>query len=417
MSLHRLWKRVLRAIRPVHRRLAYRLFALAERRVQARPRLAVFAGRGGRIYEGNPRHLFEYCLREGTLDPYWLTRDYRLHRRLRAQVGGRSLYLLTPRALLRFWQARFVFLAESATDISPYVLSPSRKVVINLWHGVAVKRVAFARDLAQAVPDPRRRERWEADMRSRYAAYSHVVVSSERERHIAAERFGMSPDRIWVTGLPRNDVLVHGASGGRPAELPAGRRIVLYAPTWRDRWGKAPVLPLPDLEPGDLVRVLEEHDAVLAIRPHQREERRMREEARPLLGATERVVFVGRDAAEDTNTLLVHVDVLVTDYSSIFVDFLLLDRPVVFVPHDYETYAGRRGFTWDYWADSPGRKAIGSAAFREALTEALTDPGAYAGERHRMVEHFHGFVDGKACERVIGRLRNTYLHPNAPDEH
>lgn len=382
------------------------LYLMGQPLVRTDPRVAVFAGRGKTVFAGNPKHLFEYCIRDGYLDSYWLTKNRSLYRAMRTRFGKHALYAISLRAVYILWKCRFVFIAGGAKVATPYPITTKRKIIINLWHGAAVKKIGYERDEKPSDQDSERDKliEWETTL-----DFTHIIVSSPRESDIVTRRFRLEPDRIWVTGLPRNDQLLKGRGGRRPDLLPPGKKIVLYAPTWRDTWGTAPPLPLPDLEIGQLEEVLSDHDAALLIRPHPKEVEQLEQEASAIVAKSKNILFPSPEDLPDTNTLLPHVDVLVTDYSSIFVDFLLLDRPIIFVPHDYEEYTKNRGLAWDYWAEAPGPTTTAPDDFLRQLRSSFEDPSRFSMERMGATKAFHGFTEGSASARIVRKIKDNYM--------
>jgi CDP-glycerol glycerophosphotransferase (TagB/SpsB family) len=101
------------------------------------------------------------------------------------------------------------------------------------------------------------------------------------------------------------------------------------------------------------------------------------------------------------------VDVLVTDYSSIYTDFLLLDRPIIFTPVDLEEYEAERGFFFDYGNDvcTPGPKVRNAEDFLAALDAELSGADPYHLTRGASRSLFHKHTSAGASERIARRVR------------
>jgi CDP-glycerol glycerophosphotransferase (TagB/SpsB family) len=102
----------------------------------------------------------------------------------------------------------------------------------------------------------------------------------------------------------------------------------------------------------------------------------------------------------DTTELLHFVDILVTDYSSIYHDFLLLDRPILFVPYDYQAFEKARGFSYDYYEYLPGPELMSFADFQSELSDIEEGVDRYRAERRRLRNLIHKHQDGCARERL-----------------
>ncbi|MFF8383110.1 CDP-glycerol glycerophosphotransferase family protein [Streptomyces kanasensis] len=204
--------------------------------------------------------------------------------------------------------------------------------------------------------------------------------------------------RTLAYGYPRNDVLYRAtAADVRAARaalgLAPGARALLYAPTHRDhedRWR-------PRL---DLARLADRlgDDTVLLVRGHY-----FHADGPRVVPRHPRVLDVTR--YEPVERLLLAADALVTDYSSIMVDYANLDRPIVVHADDWDVYTATRGVCFDLTAEPPGPVARS----QEDLTRLLLDPDEWAGEpaaklRHDFRLRFCQYDDGRAAERVVRRV-------------
>ena len=98
------------------------------------------------------------------------------------------------------------------------------------------------------------------------------------------------------------------------------------------------------------------------------------------------------------------VDLLITDYSSISIDFLLGNKPIIYVPYDLENY--HRGIILDFNRWTPGDKVLEFRDFIRAAQEYLDNPEKDSEERERLNEVFHQFRDGKSCERIFKLIKS-----------
>ena len=102
----------------------------------------------------------------------------------------------------------------------------------------------------------------------------------------------------------------------------------------------------------------------------------------------------------DIYPLLSHFDVLLTDYSSIFFDYLLLDRPIVFYPYDMDSYRSGRELLFDYDAMTPGPRAVDFDGLLAVIEATLTQPDTFAAERKRVTDLVHDHRDGRSMARL-----------------
>ncbi len=346
----------------------------------------------GRQYGGNTGPLFEAAAEHG-IDAVWLTN--------RADVlrSGRT-NVVSTRSLRGVWilaRAEAIVLTHSLDDLWPLVPASRRTRVINVYHGMPIKRISRA--------DPGFAQRRYAKRNLReFARYESMIATSDAMARIFADTFGLPVNHIYVTGQPRTDVLFKPAPASLNERydppLPAHRRKVLYCPTWRD--GIATKLfPFADHDFAALERALEELDAVMFVRTHPNDPARLSERRG-------RVVPMQGDVVEEVTDVLPQFDALITDYSSVYYDYLLLDRPTIFLPYDLEQYAHSPGFYLPFEEIISGPCPSSFADFVGALKEALLAPAAHAERRRAVTALVHTFVDGKATARVLERIKSKH---------
>lgn len=265
--------------------------------------------------------------------------------------------------------------------------------VVQLWHGNGIKRLGWGSPEFEAYPPARR-----LFYRLIYWNWDYAIApATGAPMGRLCQAFGMDPADILVTGYPQMDALV-SHEDARDTEDDA-RRLVTYLPTYRQAYENehADRFPTEAMDFADLDTVLQEYDAELVIKPHPRESLEISSES------YERISVVAAD--RDVIPLMARTDVLVTDYSSVYLDFLLLDRPIVFFTPDRESYLRSQPLYFDYETVTPGPVADTYAECRRGLVSVLEgrDPGADA--RARLRERFYDVRAGEACHRTSEAIR------------
>ena len=148
---------------------------------------------------------------------------------------------------------------------------------------------------------------------------------------------------------------------------------------------------------------LQAHGGALFCKLHPNDQARV-----PDLSAMRRIHLI--PSSVDPYPILKHTDALISDYSSIFFDYLLLDRPLVFYPYDLDDYRKySRALYDDYDSVTPGPKATDAAGLQRTLTTLLSsyDEQArrYAAEREAVRSRFYEHVDDRASARLFDALR------------
>jgi CDP-glycerol glycerophosphotransferase (TagB/SpsB family) len=277
-----------------------------------------------------------------------------------------------------------------------YVIRPRRgTTIVQTWHACGPFK-KFGYSLAGKSFGA------SAALTSRVAIHSNydmVLVASRPSAACLAEAFRLPLDRfVSDLGIPRTDMLVGreriaaGAAAVRQRyAIPQGRRVVLYAPTFRgDSVGTARAPE--NLELRELHEALG-RDHVVLLRQH------------PFVGRSvippELAGFViDVSAHREVNELMLASDVLITDYSSVIFDFALLGRPIVLFAPDHEAYEQERGFYFDYRVDGPGPVFEATAPLAEYLRAGRLDLARV--ERFR--EHWFEVADGNSTARFVERV-------------
>ena len=280
---------------------------------------------------------------------------------------------------------------SDASYFFPYFLDIKSKNIINLWHGIPLKRLSL-----------QVKEIRESKSRSRFQKFSSICAASTFEQFLLASCFEMHIDDVWITGTPRNDYLLYPNNELLQEYSYLNKKVILYAPTWREYGDRSSFFPFEDKDLERLNKFLETQDAYLLIRGHREEMERISENYGE--EKLSRILPAHQEIFPDAQRLLAHVDVLVTDYSSIYLDFLLLDKPIIFIPYDLEKYQSYRGFLFDYDTHTPGDKVGTQAEFMESIDRALNQPELGAIERAQMKKLFHTYEDGKSSERILAQI-------------
>jgi CDP-glycerol glycerophosphotransferase len=345
---------------------------------------------GGREYSDNPRGIHEELVRrDAPFEHLWVVRD---------GVCVPPGTAVAVRELSKdYYEAYATARYVVSNDHWPRsVARRPEQTWLQTWHGTPLKRIGH--DLAGR---PKARREYRGVLKQPSENWQYVVSPGAFATPILHRAF--SPNaQVIETGLPRTDVLFR-PDRERLAEevklrlgLPADKRVVLYAPTYRDHLGARDGYRFgPLLDMGVLRSALGEDD-VLLFRKH-----------RSMVGALpmEADGFFDVSAFPDATELLLAVDVLVTDYSSAIFDFASTNRQMVFFTPDLETYRDTiRGFSIDFEADAPGPLLRRTDDVVDALRD-LDAVGASFSERYeRFVANYCALADGRAASRVVERV-------------
>jgi len=190
--------------------------------------------------------------------------------------------------------------------------------------------------------------------------------------------FGVNENKIKVWGQPRNDVLFKGQNKkiiqSSYPDINKYERIILYAPTYRE-YKDTMLFPFDDYSKNQLNMFLQDKKAIIFIKTH------IDETANTSKYIDDRVRLLDEDMVDDIMVVLNTFDVLITDYSSIYIDYLLLERPMIFLPYDKDEYLTKRGMNFEYDKVTPGYKPKSMKEFLESLNMIFENEDIFEKER------------------------------------
>jgi CDP-glycerol glycerophosphotransferase len=358
--------------------------------------LTAFHGDG---FRGNTKAIFLELLSHPYLKPVWLSRNKAIISAIKKEFGDETAALTHSWMGLNQLAACKALLMTHGTSDYPFMYLPRRAARIQTYHGLPTKRGEYMRPKQDKRPNFMHRRLLEY----RFKPITHFLSSSKHVSEIFSERFGIPLQTFFETGYPAYDKLFHADKNQSVffekliPEFDKDARFILYAPTYR-RLAKTQWFPFSDKNLRELGTYLEEKNLWMGIRPHPNDTF----DFKSLKQFSKRFVLVAQHIVEEIEPLIVHSDVIVTDYSSIFIEGLLRDIPPIFIPYDRSYY--ERGIPYDYDEMTPGPLVSTQKEFLNALNDAITKPESYADKRKMVKNYFFTHPTGTATKNVIHLL-------------
>lgn len=387
-------------------------FWLLSRITPKNKKLVIFTQKPS-LYTDNSKALFEYITHQpdSSWQAVWLYRG-----KPQRKPGKNYLPFGKLKAFIIMLRAGFVASTSGPGAFQPCHLFSSRTKFISLWHGIPIKSIRFCE------PRHTRRKKRVRSMLKHAQQISLLVSSSKQDRLAMSCAFQILPEKVIVSGLPRNDHLIdqkhlnkkpfsevfHSVNTLLP-EAALSHKTILYVPTFREcpkTQEPTKFFPFADFNAQELVNYLKQENAHLLLRPHP-SDRNVLTQLQKLVNISQGYIHLaGSDVQKDINEILPFINLVITDYSSIYIDSLLTNTPCIFVPYDYENYNQTRTFLYDYDMVTPGPKVNSHRDFMNALSSALTNGAPeYQEERDRVKKMFHAYTDGQACQRVLNAMQ------------
>ncbi len=231
-----------------------------------------------------------------------------------------------------------------------------------------------------------------------------ACLTSDESKAWYISRGGRPRKDFWITGYPQMDPLFSAAELPLDLDLGAGRKTVLYAPTWTGGLSSAPMLgervgELIRGERDDLTIIIKPHPATAVHNPGWLKAWRQ-------LAGDDPNMFLIEDTAADIMPYLKAADVLVSDASSVIFQYLATDRPIVLISNPDRfgvSHFDPGGIEWQ--RREVGIEVEDVAHLAAAVNDALERPGARSRQRARCREDLFGeCTDGRAAKRIAHKI-------------
>lgn len=291
------------------------------------------------------------------------------------------------------------FLINNATFPAYFTKKPEQ-VYINTWHGTPLKHMGF---------DVKNNLKGSQNTMKNFLASDYMISPNAHTTNIFKHAFkldGLYSGEILEIGYPRIDLTINTTANEAREYLAEHLNlkknpIILYCPTWRGKNVNDPENSLLNIfEEIKLLNQKLPHQVLVKVHPFVYSKAKEMPELKPYLVPD----FL------DTNQLMPAVDLMITDYSSIFFDFLVTDKPIVFYVPDLDKYQNERGVYIDLCA-LPGPVAdniqdvitlVSNESYKDADVQ-----GKYAKFKHNFVNYENGSVTERLIESVFLNQQDT----------
>lgn len=298
----------------------------------------------------------------------------------------------TWRATQLMLRSKYLFFTHSGY----FNNSSRRQKLINLWHGISNKRIGKAAGGIRGV------------------ASDITIGTSKASQAFFCDSFGISANQIYNTGYPRNDWMLKANTQkdkiklSQLSSLSSFDKILIWMPTFREK-DKDPdkintaaedVFAVNNFNLDSFQELLKQNNAMCLVKPHHMVKNYIKSEE------YENVLFIddfwiyGQKLS--LYQLLGCTDALITDYSSVMIDYSLLDLPVFCIADDLEEYKENPGFYYDDFENRIPTKLLRSQEelHRQISLFLRTNEDAYKEERYRIRDFYFDYKDAYSAQRI-----------------
>lgn len=363
----------------------------------------VFGAKPGRDLWSNSHFIFEEIIKNHThIDANWIDKK------------GSSLAIdgnyvkkhWSPSGIKSLLDAKAIIVSHTKSNIAPHEsFVGDDKYTIKVGHGTPLRGS--------------KREAAPMDYDYRIAPSRYAAKLMQKRREIRGS--------YVITGYPRLDSLSDGtipqSLHKKISSIEKIDHIFLYAPAKANIYNKdtrrKPVsfFPFPDYSPKEIIKFVEHNNIVLLLRPHPNDEKHLnsgyylekRKRINNLSEKTDNIVTIYPSNFPNTSNFLKIADVLITDLSGIFFDYLILDRPIIFTTYNKSQVDELHGLNFDYDNDLPGPQTETQQRFLDHISNYLSDGDISPRNREILKSKYYKHDDDHATERVVEFLKTEVL--------
>ncbi len=361
----------------------------------------VFNSFNGKTYGCSPKAVYEYMLRQDEFKDWtfiWAFKNAKKHRFLEENPNT-----IVVKQTARVYEKKLARAKYWVTNyrVPDHIWPRKDQVYVQCWHGTPLKRLGYDLENSENAIDSI------ADIRKKYAIdaakFNYILSPSgfASEKFISAwnlKETGME-DKVMEIGYPRNDFLINHTPEDirmikERLEIPEDKKVILYAPTWRDNQHEAGTGFTYDLNVDfDALREELGDEYVILFRVHYLVASKFS------FDDYEGFIY-NVSSYDDINHLYLIADLLITDYSSVFFDYGILKKPMLFYMYDLEDYKDSiRGFYFGI-DKLPGRIITEEKELPDAIRDSI-DNFVYDEKYREFNETFSNREDGQASRRFV----------------
>ena len=358
-------------------------------------KLVVFESFLGKQYSDNPRAIYEYMVRHKP--------DYQMYWSIERK-SIKSFEYLDIKTVPRFSVKWLLLMTRAKYWVSNsrlplWIPKPEKTIYVQTWHGSPLKRLAA--DMDEVHMPGTNTIKYKKNFLKESSKWDYLISPNRYSSEIFERAFRFDK-RMIESGYPRNDFLINSKTDETIKQikeqngLPKNKKVILYAPTWRDNQFHKKGKYKFELQM-NLKRLQERfgNEYVIVLRLHYL--------VAENLDLTDYNDFVyDFSQYEDIRELYLISDLLITDYSSVFFDYANLKRPMLFFVYDIEEYRDHlRGFYFDFESKAPGPLV-------KTNEEIITEIEAIENGEFVFDEVFYNkfcyLEDGNASKRVVEEI-------------
>lgn len=355
-----------------------------------------------RNYTGNPKYIYEEFVRQNLDEEYdlvWVFKNPDAIDLSKIKGKHRVLKYKEFKFFVLFATASFIV---SDSRLPRYLRMHKKNCYIQTWHGTPLKKLAL--DMTSLdMGGGKDISKYHDNFRKSSSTWNYLLSQNNFSTNTFRRCFDFDKEILEI-GYPRNDILVNSSEADinelkESLGLPLDKKIILYAPTWRDnqyyRNGEYKFVSAIDF---DALREAISDEYIMIVKYHYL-----------IKDAVDWSTYEGFiyqfGESEDIASLYLVSDMLITDYSSVMFDYSVLKRPMVFFAYDLDDYKNNlRGFYFDFLEEAPGPIVLTNDDLIDAIKNY--NPSNWAKKYEAYSAKYNHCDDGNASSKVVDLIKS-----------
>ncbi len=351
-------------------------------------------------FRDNVKAVYDYMLEHGYNKKYHIVcaihewEEYNKKKQEHPDLYENIEFVGLKKGIFRFLKAKYAFYSFGKYPIKP----AKNQIVVNVWHGMPLKRIGNMEHGKEQIP---------------YNYFTYIIATSDFFADIMKKSFNCSDSQVLVNGQPRNDRLFRQDVKEDKEIRQETEKLIFWLPTYRDTCNQErphsdnpiSIFERNGKEIEALNQWLKENRTRLIVKHHPLQKVVPAENRFSNIEIYSHEEF--QHMGKDLYAYLRNADALITDYSSVYFDYMMLDRPIGFVLSDMEQYEGDRGFVFDEpLAMMPGMNIKTDDDLMEFIQAVICGRDDYAEKRREINKTVNKYNDGNSTKMLLDRIMN-----------
>lgn len=339
----------------------------------------VFGSTFGKRFADNPKYFYLYLCQRNEIKAVWISKDKELVKMLKENKKV-AFYLYSLKGVWYSLRAKVYLFDNYSKDISFFLSGGAIKV--NMWHGIPLKKINMDNkfDLVRHPISKFAKLKWVLRRMSDEKPSHYILTTSKFMIPIFSSAF--KTNNVLVCGYPRTDIFKFNNYNNLSLKeetliykeiVKYQLKKVLYMPTFRK--SESEIFNLINFD--ELQNFLNKENIIFCVKLHPKSI--VENKWKKIANTYKNIILI--DSSFDPYPFLNITDILITDYSSVYFDYLVKNKPIIFFNYDYQEYINNsRELYFDYNEYTPGIKV----QTMDELLKALIEEDIYDNQRKKI---------------------------------